>query len=174
MPNHQLNEPYTIQETSILDEFSVASPQKSRIYHALTIAWALYIALLLADFIFDWKSGSTKRIDWQVILVVLILPSLGFVFHLVRKKAGWIINCFYYLLIGLLSFTAFLRGLIKGNVQLEVHWQGVLILTCSLASTVLLLSGPIRRYFNVGVVLAIFVPAVAIAVGAVMAIAIFS
>jgi hypothetical protein len=174
MPNHQLNEQYAMQEFSILDEFSASSPQKGWVYHLLTIISALYIGLLLLDFTFDLKSGSAKRIDWQVILVVLVLPSLGFAFHLARKKAGWIINCFYYLLIGLLSFAGFLRGFFRDNAQFEINWRGVLILACSLLSTVFLLSGPVRRYFNVGVVLTIFVPAVATALAAVMAISIFS
>jgi len=159
----QINDQITNEETSLLDEFQVTQPKKTWHYHALTGVLGLFICMVLAEHIMDFGKYPLRRTRWDVLLVLLGLPCIGFIFHVFSKKVSWIINSFYYLLMSIVSSYVFFETLSEHSFSWEVNRRGVLISSLAIVATVLLFSAPVRRYLNVGKVLLILMPAVTVA-----------
>jgi len=103
------------EESVLLDDFIAVKTQKGRIFDSLSATLVLFIAIVIIDFSIDLKSFSFKHFKWQIILIFLSLPILGLLFHLLSKKIGWIINCFYYLFVSTATCFDFARKLITSN-----------------------------------------------------------
>src|SRR5688572_18653949 len=128
-----MTEPHLKEDTAILDEFSALRPPKSKLFDALIISSLFYIGLVLLDFAVDFKTFSLKNFDWQLAIVILVLPLLGIIFHLTSKKIGWIINTLYYLFISLVASYTFLRSLLnEKNITIEMNWRGLFIFILAL------------------------------------------
>ncbi|WP_153798082.1 hypothetical protein [Foetidibacter luteolus] len=144
------------EEPGLLDELLVETPQKGKFFNLLTISLFVFIAVIFLDCLINFSRFSFKKFDWQIATIMLPLPIVGFVFHLLSKKAGWVINLFYCFLFSLLVGFALVKYAIKkSDISIGSNWQAYLILTSVSASTILLLSKPMRQYFRAGKLLLI-------------------
>jgi hypothetical protein len=163
------------EDTSILDEFSPARPQKSRLFDAFTISSLIYIAFFLSDFAVDFKTFSLKNFDWQIAIIILVLPSFGVISHLAGKQIAWIINSFYYLFITLVSFFTFLRSLFgEQAIPIEKNWRGLMLFMLAFIPTVFLFSKPIKKYFKVNSLLLIIIVGISVSLAILMVLAILN
>jgi hypothetical protein len=139
------------QESSLLDNFLIRKPEKGKLYHLLTTSSLFYIVFMIVVLAVNVKKFSIKQFDWQLAIGILLLPFLGLFFHLISKKIGWIINCFYYSIITLIAFYGLLRKIREEN-SITVEFQDlqpIFFTLLGLTLTTLLLSRPIRNYFRV-------------------------
>jgi hypothetical protein len=137
------------EESALLDEFIAVKTQKGRIFNSLSATLVLFIAIAIIDFSIDLKTFSFKHFKWQIALIFLSLPILGLLFHVLSKKIGWIINCFYYLFVSTATCFDFVRKSITSNNRELMNWQEILVLLFGIIVLGILWSKPIRKYFQI-------------------------
>jgi presenilin-like A22 family membrane protease len=149
-----------VKEETILDDFLYYTPQKGKLYNALIISYISYVAMVIITLAVDLDDFSQKDFDWLLSIILLIIPVTGIIFHLFSKKAGWIINCLYYVSVVSIIGYVYSRN-IEVNLQ-NSNWLGPLLMILPLTATTILLSRPIRKYFNVDSKLCIIVVSVSL------------
>lgn len=141
-------------DKNILDDFESTTVQKNELFIILTCIFICYILFACTILFFDLENfpSPAKNIDWQLTIVILILPVVGLPLFLKRKKAGWLICLFYFILVTLLIIAILSQDLYnKGfrSFNLKDGWKGFAIFLPSLISVSLLLSRNIRTFFEI-------------------------
>jgi magnesium-transporting ATPase (P-type) len=148
----------------ILEDLLDVKPERGLMYKAFTVSSLLFILCLSFDLLYDVDGGRIRRINWDMILVLVGLPVLGMLFYLASKKIGWIVNVFYYLVVSLAFSYSFYTAFIEGNTfpNSIARWRVFLFMILSLLSAILLFSNELRKYFKVKSLLLIIVCIVAV------------
>lgn len=143
-----------MNDKDTLLDFETKDSEKSRYYTVLPILFISYIIFLLLDFAFylDHRFVIKKNIDWELVFIILILPTIGTYIFVKRNKIGWAICFFYYKLMVVLSLITFLQDFLKKgyiNFNLTDAWRAYILFLMSIIILSMLLSKDIRYYFKI-------------------------
>ena len=143
-----------MNEKDTLLDFETKDSEKSRYSTGLTILFISYIIFLLLDFVFDLdhKFVIKKNIEWEIVFIILILPTIGTYLFVKRNKFGWAICFFYYKLMAILYLTTFFRDFTKkgyNNFNLMGGWRAYILFLMSIIILSIIVSKDIRYYFKI-------------------------
>jgi hypothetical protein len=155
-------------ERALLDEFFIKKSHNPKLFDVFTAISILFVAFVLAEFAIDLRSLSVKQFDWLLASIFLVLPFLGLIFHILSKKIGWIINCFYYVFISSATAYGFARNLFRDGGLEDTVWSDLIPLALAVTATVILLSHAILKYFRIKIILVICVCTVSVGLVIVM------
>jgi hypothetical protein len=156
------------EETALLEEFIESKPKKGKLFDALISSSVAYIISIVIFFALQMKTTrfSFKTLDWQLLLVILVLPFFGCIFLINSKRIGWIINSLYFLFISSIGVYSFLRSLASAEgISMTIAWRPIVLIGLALTSTTLLFSKPMRKYYRVTTALALTVFGISISAG---------
>lgn len=143
-----------MNEKDALLDFETKDSEKSKYSNALITFFISFIFFLLLDFVFDLdhRFAIKKNIDWELVFLILILPTIGTFLFVKQNKFGWAICLFYYKLIAILFLTTFLRDFLKKGYSyshLMDGWRAYLLFLVSIILIAMLVSKDIRYYFKI-------------------------
>ena len=138
----------------LLVDFETKDSEKSKYSKALIISFISFIIFLLLDFVFelDHRFAIKKNIDWELVFLILILPTIGVCLFVKQNKFGWAICLFYYKLMTILLLITLLRDFLKTGYHyshLTDTWRAYLLFLVSIILTAMLVSKDIRHHFKI-------------------------
>lgn len=141
------------------EEFIEKKPKKDKYFYAISIASACFMLITLFTFTYDIGRSVLKKFEWEIALLILLLPALGFCFHVLGKKIGWILNSFYFFLLTFLFLGTLVVTIIeeKGFRVDKYNFQGIIMLLSSLVISILLFLQPVRRFYKITWLLSLIV-----------------
>lgn len=137
-------------EASILENLLPNKPKKNKAYHIITALCLLFICLAVFQFTVDVGNIINAR-ELPGFLLFMLFPVLGFFFHLRCKRAGWILNTFFYCCLASVLLVSFITHLIMVYKYpgYSLNWKILLLLLLTLAMLLLLCTGKVRQLFGI-------------------------
>lgn len=138
-------------EVSLLDDLITVERKKPKLHNVITV----FSLLFFAYFIFQLAFGD--QITWnsaQIVpmIVITMLPALGLLFHIIGRKTGWILNTVFYTLMTAITSANIIFNIIasqKLGTNVIFNWRSLVLFLVTTTLVTLLLTRPVRRYFNV-------------------------
>lgn len=140
----------THKDTSLKTVIPAEKVEKN-FFAGIAILFSFYIICAFIEFVIVVKRGY---INWGYCLLkgaLIIIPCLGLVFYLLRKKAGWFINHFYYQLVTLVYCLSFIFSITAAEKE-PLKWHDWLFLTyfvLALFLCILLSFAVVRKVFGI-------------------------
>lgn len=141
-------------DTDILDNCIEPIGKPSKFFALLVILLSTYFLFFLFDLFFDLDHFTLKKLhlDWALLLITFIIPGIGFIFFIKRKKMGWIISLIYFLLIFFALIATEFLDIGKSKVHFSIPLltlRQYFIITLATCISIFLLSKDIRIYFKI-------------------------
>lgn len=146
-----------INETHVLDDFSEQAKSKSKYtkYFIMTASTYLAFTLLFTLFYIQDFSFTVRSMNWVSVIREFVVPVVGVILFVSKKKAGWVICFLYFVLISILFILILINDHSRSRQyyhSLKKEWVVYLDLILAISSTVLLVFREVRNDFKLSIV----------------------